>query len=166
MNPSRRARGFTLIEVVITITLMVIIMLIAAPLGADWLFSAQTREARSKLEQGFGTAKALATRNPCSAPNALGSASAELQAASDSGIVTLSVVLPGNSASCSFLASSPNPQWSAQLPSGVSTTLNTAAVSAGAPTVIALDNRGTAASGVTFKLSKGSTGNDEEGTLH
>ena len=63
-------RGFTLIELMVTLAILAMLLLMAAPLAADWVHGARTLQARGTLVQGFAHAKALALRNPCADPNA------------------------------------------------------------------------------------------------
>ena len=58
-------RGFTLIELMVTLAILAMLLLMAAPLAADWVHGARTLQARGTLVQGFENAKALALRNPC-----------------------------------------------------------------------------------------------------
>jgi prepilin-type N-terminal cleavage/methylation domain-containing protein len=60
----RRQRGMSLIELMVTITLMLIICLAGLPLTKAWVDSAHQREAAGMLAEGLGRAKALAMRNP------------------------------------------------------------------------------------------------------
>lgn len=90
--PPLRTRGFTLIELVVTLAIMVLLLLMAVPLATDWTYSARTLQARGTLVEGFAQAKALALRNPCAAPNATGTHAATLRATTDGEKVTLSVL--------------------------------------------------------------------------
>lgn len=141
------------------------LLLAAAPMASDWVNGARTRESRSKLEQAYGMAKALATRNPCGARNS-GSESSALTVALEGTQTTVTVTLPGDSSSCSFLASHPNPQWTALLPPGVAISIHKAAPEEGKAVKLTLDNRGIAGSETDYLITKGGKGNDEEGQLH
>lgn len=90
--PPLRTRGFTLIELVVTLAIMLLLLLMAVPLATDWTYSARTLQARGTLVEGFAQAKALALRNPCAAPNATGTHAATLRATTDGEKVTLSVL--------------------------------------------------------------------------
>lgn len=158
-------RGFTLIELLVTLAILAMLLLMAAPLAADWVHGARTLQARGTLVQGFAQAKALALRNPCEAPNATGTHAAALQAQTDGATVTLNVLAQGGSG-CAHLVARPNPQWSARLPGGVGLTLNGTLLTPGTPLTVALDNRGLPAASTPFILRRGGHQNDETGTLH
>ena len=154
-------RGFTLIELMVTLAILAMLLLMAAPLAADWVHGARTLQARGTLVQGFENAKALALRNPCEAPNATGAHAAVLQAQTDGATVTLNVLAQGGS------GCAPNPQWTARLPEGVSLTLNgTLLTTSSTPLTVELDNRGLPAASMPFTLRRGGHQNDETGTLH
>lgn len=57
------AGGFTLIELVVAITIAVLAMLVAAPLTSSWVDSARVNETQGLFQQGYSRAKALALRN-------------------------------------------------------------------------------------------------------
>jgi len=61
---SRAQRGMSLIELMVTVTLMCIIALVGVPLTKAWVDSAHQREAAGILAEGLGRARALAMRNP------------------------------------------------------------------------------------------------------
>ena len=50
--PPLRTRGFTLIELVVTLAIMVLLLLMAVPLATDWTYSARTLQARGTLVEG------------------------------------------------------------------------------------------------------------------
>lgn len=159
-------RGFTLIELMVTLAILAMLLLMAAPLAADWVHGARTLQARGTLVQGFENAKALALRNPCEAPNATGAHAAALQAQTDGATVTLNVLAQGGSG-CALLGARPNPQWTARLPDGVGLTLNgTLLTTSSTPLTVQLDNRGLPAASIPFILRRGGHQNDETGTLH
>ena len=60
----RRAAGFTLVELMVTIAILVLLLLTSLPFTASWIHSARANEAKAKIIQGHGLAKALALRNP------------------------------------------------------------------------------------------------------
>ena len=57
------ARGFTLIEIAVTLTLTVAATLVAAPLAVAWVDSSRVVETRAVLQQAVSRAKAMALRN-------------------------------------------------------------------------------------------------------
>lgn len=156
------AQGFTLIELLVVVTLLALVLLAAAPMASDWANAAHKRESRSKLEQAYGAAKALATRNPCGIRDS-GAAAALLKVTVEATRATVTVDLPGDSSSCSVLASHANPQWTAQLPPGVSVSIADATAAQDAPLTLSLSNRGSALAASNFQLRKG--GDDEKGVL-
>lgn len=159
-------RGFTLIELMVTLAILAMLLLMAAPLAADWVHGARTLQARGTLVQGFENAKALALRNPCADPNATGTpAAAALEAKIEGTTVTLNVLAQGGSG-CALLGARPNPQWTARLPDGVGLTLNGTLLTTGTPLTVNLDNRGLPAASIPFILRRGGHQNDETGTLH
>lgn len=161
-------RGFTLIELMVTLAILAMLLLMAAPLAADWVHGARTLQARGTLVQGFENAKALALRNPCADPNATGTpAAAALEAKIEGTTVTLNVLaLPQGVSGCALLGARPNPQWTARLPDGVGLTLNGTLLTTGTPLTVNLDNRGLPAASIPFTLRRGGNQNDETGTLH
>lgn len=162
-------RGFTLIELMVTLAILAMLLLMAAPLAADWVHGARTLQARGTLVQGFENAKALALRNPCADPNATGTpAAAALEAKIEGTTVTLNVLaLPQGVSGCALLGARPNPQWTARLPDGVGLTLNGTLLTTGStPLTVQLDNRGLPAASIPFTLRRGGHQNDETGTLH
>ena len=162
-------RGFTLIELLVTLAILAMLLLMAAPLAADWVHGARTLQARGTLVQGFENAKALALRNPCADPNATGTpAAAALEAKIEGTTVTLNVLaLPQGVSGCALLDARPNPQWTARLPDGVGLTLNgTLLTTSSTPLTVNLDNRGLPAASTPFILRRGGHQNDETGTLH
>ncbi len=160
-------RGFTLIELMVTLAILAMLLLMAAPLAADWVHGARTLQARGTLVQGFENAKALALRNPCADPNATGTpAAAALEAKIEGTTVTLNVLAQGGSG-CALLGARPNPQWTARLPDGVGLTLNgTLLTTSSTPLTVNLDNRGLPAASIPFILRRGGHQNDETGTLY
>ena len=161
-------RGFTLIELLVTLAILAMLLLMAAPLAADWVHGARTLQARGTLVQGFENAKALALRNPCADPNATGTpAAAALEAKIEGTTVTLNVLaLPQGVSGCALLDARPNPQWTARLPDGVGLTLNGTLLTTGTPLTVNLDNRGLPAASIPFILRRGGHQNDETGTLY
>ena len=161
-------RGFTLIELMVTLAILAMLLLMAAPLAADWVHGARTLQARGTLVQGFENAKALALRNPCADPNATGTpAAAALEAKIEGTTVTLNVLaLPQGVSGCALLDARPNPQWTARLPDGVGLTLNGTLLTTGTPLTVNLDNRGLPAASIPFTLRRGGDQNDETGTLY
>ena len=167
-------RGFTLIELMVTLAILAMLLLMAAPLAADWVHGARTLQARGTLVQGFENAKALALRNPCGAPNETQAYAAVLEAELDGTTVMLNVRARSKEdkdkvgvSGCALLDARPNPQWTARLPDGVGLTLNGTLLTSGTtPPPVKLDNRGVPTTSTSFILRRGGHQNDETGTLH
>lgn len=60
----RRARGLSLIEMMVTLTVMLLLAVGAAPFSAGWANQAAVNQSNALLRQGMGQLKALALRNP------------------------------------------------------------------------------------------------------
>jgi len=56
--------GFTLIELMITIAIIALLAVVAAPYTSSWIHEANVNEAKSTLHRAHGQAKAIALRNP------------------------------------------------------------------------------------------------------
>lgn len=57
------AGGFTLVEILVVLTLTVVGFLVAAPFTAAWVDSSRVVEARAALQQAYTQARAVALRN-------------------------------------------------------------------------------------------------------
>lgn len=64
----RNATGVTLIELMITITIMALLVLVTLPLTSDWIDGNRQMRAKSNLLEAVGQARALAMRNPRALP--------------------------------------------------------------------------------------------------
>ena len=60
----RRARGFTLIELMIALAILAFLLLAAMPFTRDWVDGTRQMQARSVLLEGMAKARALGLRNP------------------------------------------------------------------------------------------------------
>lgn len=58
-----RARGFTLVELMVTLTLSSLIAMMAVPFTVSWVASARQLQARGDLVDAAGRARAIALRN-------------------------------------------------------------------------------------------------------
>lgn len=104
-----RTKGFTLIELMITIAIFGILLFIGAPLTKAWSDSATQRDAAGMLKQGISRAKAMALRNPGAA---LDNAPAAVLCRSDQTLKLFSIA-NAQSIAC---ASNSNILWTAQIP--------------------------------------------------
>lgn len=57
-------RGFTLVELMVTIAIMVFLLLVALPLTLGWVHSIQISKSKDLLLEGLGQARSFALRNP------------------------------------------------------------------------------------------------------
>lgn len=55
--------GFTLIELMVTLTIMVMIMMVALPLTQSWVNSSTVMETKALLQQAYGRTRGLALAN-------------------------------------------------------------------------------------------------------
>lgn len=63
----KRFYGFSLIELMVVISIIAVLALVAVPFTQSWLIDTQLRDARSQLYQAHAEAKALGLRNPTNA---------------------------------------------------------------------------------------------------
>lgn len=160
---SRHGAGFSLIELMVTITILVLLLLAALPLVNDWIYSAQTREARSKLVQSYNTAKALALRNPNKA--ATSAVAAGLRVVTNGNVSTL-LVCKGDPANAACVVNGSNLQWQAELAASVVIAIAGVTATALAPQTISINNHGLPSSATTYTVSRGGSQNNETGTLY
>lgn len=156
--------GFTLVELLVTITIMCLLLFAAVPLVNNWVYSAQTREARSKLVQAYGTAKALALRNPSQA-GAPPAAAAGLRIVTTGSVSTL-LVCRGDPINTACAVGGANLYWNAALPSNVGISIAGVSATTAAPQTIGITNRGIPTSGTSYTVSRGGAQNDETSTLY
>ncbi|MDT8998157.1 type II secretion system protein [Paucibacter sp. APW11] len=65
---ARSQRGFSVIEMMVVLTLMLLIAVAAAPFASSWGNQAAVRQTQSLLLQAMALAKATALRNPQASP--------------------------------------------------------------------------------------------------
>lgn len=166
--PTRAGHGFTLVELVVALAIAALLLGAAAPFLSDWSHSAQTGDARAKLASAYAAAKSLALRNPTGAALTDGSGNAlpaaGLRLVVSGGGSTL-FVCQGDPTSGNCAAGGSAVSWQADYPSAVSTALGGVTASSASALTLALDNRGVPASSTTYSLSRGSSANNESGTL-
>lgn len=123
----RRAAGFTLIELMVTLAVMAVLAAAGTPFALSWMDSNRQMQARNLMWEGISQARAVALRNPGGALQ--GGVSAKLQRSGN----TLTVLGAGSTVVL----------WTGELPAGATTQLANAAGSAsGDLSCVAFDNRG------------------------
>ncbi|SDW62282.1 MULTISPECIES: Tfp pilus assembly protein FimT/FimU [Pseudomonas] len=126
------AGGFTLVEVMISLAVMLILLMAAIPMTISWSNSAKQRDAAGLLQQGLSRAKALALRNPGAVGAGMPSAALCLSGG------TLSVLRLARDVTFSCTPEADEDvQWSAVIPSAASITIGGEDFQC-----LALDNRG------------------------
>ncbi|MCD9030605.1 type II secretion system GspH family protein [Luteimonas sp. Y-2-2-4F] len=89
----RRARGFTLIELVVTIAIMAMLLLVGMPFTRDWVEGARQLQARSQLQEAVSQARAMALRNPSGLPASIAGGTVRLELVEGGGERTLQVLV-------------------------------------------------------------------------
>jgi prepilin-type N-terminal cleavage/methylation domain-containing protein len=157
------SRGFTLVELMVTITIVGLLLVMAGPLASDWVYGAQTHTARTQLIEGFDVAKALALRNPNNV--VLPSAVAGMRVTTD-GTTTTVLVCTGSAAAAGCVAGGASVLWSTTYSGLVTTTINGATAVVGTPLTIDIDNRAEPSTGTAYTLARGGSQNNETGSLY
>lgn len=60
----KKHKGFTLIEILVTLAILVLLLLLVDPFTISWSHEASVLEAKSKISQTFLMAKSYSLRNP------------------------------------------------------------------------------------------------------
>ncbi len=124
---AEQGRGFTLIELMVSLAISMMLMLLAVPFSMAWMDSARQLQARGDLVDAVGRAKGWALRNGGTEPRTWGESVARLRFSA--GLLTVE-----NAADDAVI-------WSAQLPASVSLRLQG---TSNAFTCNAYDSRGVA----------------------
>lgn len=111
----KKQRGFTLIELMITLGLLAFLVLAAAPLTGEWMRGADVQRAEGDFTQAIGRAKASALRNYASSTESNPSAAVCL---SGSKALTVLEGVAGTDLNCT--GSIGSTLWNAQIDSHVS----------------------------------------------
>jgi len=170
MNAFFRQRAFTLVELMVTLTITSFALLASAPYLSDWTYSRQIKDAQSKLLRAYGLAKSLAVRNPWGAQGNSPAAGVKVETVSDELFLYVCKGNPANSA-CDGADTTGVLVWKADFPAAIVLKLGTniwaAGTAATTATTLAINNRGFPTSGKlnTYKLSRGGDANDVFGPL-
>ncbi|MEI7515694.1 MAG: prepilin-type N-terminal cleavage/methylation domain-containing protein [Betaproteobacteria bacterium] len=164
MQSRRHQQAFTLVELMVSLSIMAFLLMACTPFLAAWTYSRQIKDAQSKLLSGYGLAKALALRNPNAAQSNQAAAGLKLETGTTLRTVYVCQGDPG-SANCASSGSSV--LWSADFPSSVALTLGGTSVTASSTTTVGLNNRGLPTTGVVlaYTLARGVSANDATGSL-
>ena len=143
-------RGVTLIELLVAVAILGILMLVGLPLTSSWIHGAQVSEAKSRLAQGYGLAKALSLRNPTKAQGTTAAASLVVDADNSA-----MYVCSGAAASCN--ASAATKVWQTSIATGIAITYQPPTGSAVAMSSLEFSNTGAPSLSATqYTLTKGS----------
>ena len=164
MNALCQQRGFTLVELLVTLTITSLVLLASAPYLSDWTYSRQVKDANSKLLSAYGLAKALALRNPEAAPTAAPAAGIKLVTGASTRAV---YVCKGDPTSAACARGGANMLWAADFPAAISMTLGGNSVTSSGDATVAINNRGVPTSGTVYgyTLSRGGSANDVSRSL-
>ncbi|THT98686.1 hypothetical protein E9531_14020 [Lampropedia puyangensis] len=152
-------RGVSLIELMVTITVMFFLLLVAVPLTASWIHSAQVGKSKGLLMQATSQAKAIALRNPARVKTD------SSEAAVTAGIKLLPnavvLVCKSDPTDSNCAEGGANVQWRTDLSrgAGVAVTINDKEQG-----TIGFDYAGMLVAAADFKISKGAE--HETGQLH
>lgn len=152
-------RGFTLIEMMITLLIIGVLALIAGPFTINWMHLSDMQRAKGQLMQAHGVARAAALRN----------SAALLNADPDNPVAVTAIRLDTDSERLTVVRCSSDgtcnepPFWSEQLPANVRLTFD----DDDTQVEVKLDNTGRilgSHSWLNYQISKG--GQREEGALY
>jgi prepilin-type N-terminal cleavage/methylation domain-containing protein len=164
MQLRRQQQAFTLVELMVTLSIMAFLLMACTPFLAGWTHSRQIKDAQSKLLSGYGLAKALALRNPDAMQSNQAAAGLKLETGTSLRTV---YVCKGDPSSANCASSGSTVLWSANFPSSVALTLGGASVTASSATSVGLNNRGLPTTGavLSYTLARGGSANDATGSL-
>lgn len=148
----RKRAGFSLVELMITLAILAFLLLVGASLTVSWANGARVQEAKSKLQQAYGMAVAIAQRNSVGAALSGEAAAVKLSAQA-------LMVCSGRATDCTTETAS----WKAELPGNTTVSIGGASAAAGAAQTLAFDNTGAASTATTYSITCGNK--NESGTL-
>ena len=150
--------GFTLVELMVGLSIMAALLMSLVPFTADWIHSSQTRDASAKLKLAYGIAKGTALRNPQASRGS--DPAASLKITSDGTTTTLlSCSGPSTGAECKANGSAV--VWTSSYPANVATELNGVLLTTSQAIGLELTNRSERIGAGSFTLSRGSVNNTE-----
>ena len=165
MKNGYAAQGFTLVELMVTVTILVLLVFAIAPLTTNWVYSAQNQDARSKFVRGYGMAKALALRNRSQAPLSAFAAGIRLVVA---GTKTTMLVCDGDpaAATCAANVTGTTVKWQTTFADNVNVFIAGVLTTATNYQTIRISSEGIPSSGTDYLFSHGGSQNDERGKLY
>jgi prepilin-type N-terminal cleavage/methylation domain-containing protein len=159
----RKCSGFTLIELVVTVSIVAFLVLAAAPLASGWVYRSTTHTALTQVTEAFNVAKALALQNPNAV--AVPTAAAGMKITTD-GTTTTVYICTGSSTGTGCAASGASVQWSTTYSGLVTTSLNAVAATTTTPLTLDFDNRGEPSALTAFTFTRGDSSSNESVTLY
>jgi len=119
-----RLKGFTLVELMVVMSIVAVLMLVTVPYGGTWIRSAKLSVAKGELTQAHGFAKGAAFRNQWGAIN---NDPVVAMCVADTNSLTVLEKTETDEPDCS--TSTGNVIWTAQLDTAVSVTQNSTPLS-------------------------------------
>lgn len=126
--------GFSLVELMVTVTILTLLMLLGASLSSAWIHRAKVHEAKTKVVQAYGMALALAQRNASGATGEAPAAGFKLNGGS-------LLVCAGDPEASGCTADNAAMRWKATLPNSTTVKIND---STETTQTLAFDNTGAA----------------------
>jgi type IV fimbrial biogenesis protein FimT len=139
------ARGFTLVELMVTMTILALLLAAAVPLTTAWINGARVQDAQSRLLQGYSVGKAIALRNPTQAQ--VPDPAAGLRLTADGTLLACS----GDPAASSCAVGKAAVKWQTVLPAGITVVLGDNATTR----TLGIDNTSLPLGAARFLISKG-----------
>ena len=166
-----RQRAFTLVELMVTLTITSFALLASAPYLSDWTYSRQIKDAQSKLLRAYGLAKSLAVRNPLGKQGDTEAAAGLKLETVDSDLFLYVCKGDPDSADCYGANTTGVLVWKADFPAAIVLKLGTniwaPGTAATTATTLAINNRGFPTSGLlnSYYLTRRGSNNAVFGAL-